>query len=82
MIQWNKTIDYFKARDEYKVSLAGWISKYGLVNLPASVQRTVPTDRKVLYEPKWYLQPIVWTRIIQITVLNARKEAMKVAIHG
>lgn len=75
--EWKKTIDFFKARDEYRTELKGWIKKYGLVNLPASVQRTVPVDMKVLYEMKWWLQPFVWLRIIQITVLNTQNEGMR-----
>ena len=81
-IEWDKTIKYFVERDNYKNDLKGWINKYGLVNLPKSVQRTVPTERKVLYEIKWWLQPMVWFRIIQITVLNTQNEGLRRAQNG
>ena len=76
-IEWDKTIAYFKERDKYKQDLKGWIKKYGLVNLPASVQRTIPTSFKVLYEVKWWLQPVVWWRILQITWLNTHNEGLR-----
>ena len=77
-----KTIYYFISRDEYKKNLSGWIKKYGLANLPASVQRTVPTDIKVLYEIKWWLQPIVWFKIIQIAWHNAQNESIGRVVNG
>ena len=80
--EWNKTITFFIERDNYRKSLKGWINKYGLSNLPVSVQKTVPTDMKVLYEIKWWLQPFVWVRIIQITWLNAHNEGMGRVVNG
>ena len=81
-IEFRKSINFFVERDSYKKDLKGWIKKYGLANLPKSVQRTVPTDRKVLYERKWYLQPIVWLRIVQLTWLNTENEGMRRALNG
>ena len=80
--EWKKTITFFEERDKYRKDLKGWIKKYGLSNLPKSVQRTVPTDRKVLYEMKWWLQPTVWFRIIQITWLNAENEGIGRVVNG
>ena len=81
-IEWHKAIDFFKERDKYKEDLKGWIKKYGLANLPKSVQRTVPTNRKVLYEIKWYFQPTVWLRILQIAWLNTENEGVRRAQNG
>lgn len=76
-IEWDKAIKFFKERDAYRIQLRGWIKKHGLANLPEVVLRTVPVDMKVLYEIKWWLQPIVWVRIIQMSVLNAQNEGVR-----
>jgi hypothetical protein len=80
--EFKKTVAYFKARDEYRIELRGWIKKYGIVNLPESVQRTIPTDGKVLYEIKWYFNLIVWLRIFQITWLNVGNEGIRSVLDG
>ena len=81
-IELTKTVNYFKERDTYNVKLKGWIKKYGIAGLPKSVQRTIPTDRKVLYEMKWWLQPLVWLRILQISWLNVGNNSMKEIVNG
>lgn len=80
--EWNKAITFFVERDNYKKDLKGWIKKYGIANLPESVQRTIPTDMKVLYEIKWWLQPFVWFRIIQLTILNTQNEGLRRVQNG
>ncbi len=81
-IEWTKTIEYFKSRDEYKLELKRMIKKYGIAGLPMAVQRTIPVDRKVLHERVWYWHPSVWLRILQITWLNTENEGMRRALHG
>lgn len=76
-IEWLKAIRFFVERDSYRIELRRMIKKYGIAGLPESVQRTIPVDMKVLYEIKWWLQPFVWLRIMQITVLNAQNEGMR-----
>ncbi len=75
-IEWAKVVKYFIERDAYRKNLRGWISKHGLSNLPKSVQDTVPTDMKVLYEIAWYLQPWVWVRMFMIAWHNAQNESI------
>jgi len=81
-IEVSKLINYFKSRDEYRIELRKCIKKYGFANLPASVQRTVPTDMKVLYEIKWWMQPFVWFRIFQTAWLRAESKGLRRALHG
>ena len=76
-IEWLKTIRFFVERDNYRIELRRMIKKYGIAGLPESVQRTIPVDMKVLYEIKWWLQPFVWLRIMQVTMLNAQNEGMR-----
>lgn len=77
-----KSIDFFETRDEYKIELRRMIKKYGIAGLPAAVQRSIPTDRKVLYELGWKMQPVVWIRILQIAWLNAGNKAFRMALNG
>ena len=81
-LEWKKTIDFFKERDAYRLKLRGWIDRFGFANLPPAVLRTVPTDRKVLYEVKWFLQLGVWLKIILLTWHNAQNELIKEAVNG
>jgi len=75
--EWSKLVVFFKERDAYRIQLRGWIKKYGLAGLPPTVLKTVPTDLKVLYEIKWYLQPMVWWRFLQIVWLNEENEGFR-----
>ena len=68
-------------RDNYKRELCKVVNKYGIVNMPISVQRTMPTDLKVLYELPWYVHPTVWRRILQIAWKNAHNEIVRRALH-
>ena len=72
-----KVINYFRERDIYKITLRRYINKYGIVNMPKDVQRTIPTEMKVLYELPWWLHPVVWMRLVQIAYLNAHNECIR-----
>ena len=80
--EFKKAVDFFKERDNYRLELRRMIKKYGIASLPKSVQRTIPVDRKVLYERKWYLHLTVWFRILQIAWLNTENEGMRRAANG
>jgi len=80
--EFRKVVNFFVERDNYKRDLKGWIKKYGFANLPKSVQRTVPTDMKVLYEIKWKYNIVVWTTIFRIAIANAQNEGMRRATNG
>ena len=81
-IEWLRTIRFFVTRDEYRVNLRKMIKEVGLSGLTPVILRTVPTDMKVLYEIKWWLQPFVWIRIMQVSILNAQNEGMRRVQNG
>lgn len=70
-------VDFFNKRDGYRIQLRKAMRKYGVANLPVSVQQTIPADTKVLYELSWKLQPKVWIRILQIAYLNAERKVVE-----
>ena len=75
--EFKKVIVFFKERETFKKQLKIAIKKYGVANIPADLQRSIPTDMKVLYELPWYLNPIVWLRSLQIAYLNAHNECIR-----
>ncbi len=77
-----KAVNFFRSRESYKKQLRKAMNKYGVVNLPESVQRTIPTNLKVLYEIPWYLNIVVWFRIGQIAWLNTENECIRKVINA
>ncbi len=80
--EFKKVIIFFKMRDKYKDELKRAIKKYGVVNLPASVQRTIPNDLKVIDERPWWMHPIIWPKIVLIAYKNAQNELVRRLLHA
>jgi len=79
--QLNLQIEFFKSREQYKVDLRRAINKYGISALPKTVQDTIPTDVKTLYELPWNWNLYVWFRILQSTCHSAENEAIRRALN-
>ena len=78
--EFKKVKTFFQEREGYKKHLRRAIKSYGIVNLPKSIQQTIPTDLRVLYEPPWYLNIVVWFRMLQIAWHNSKNECVRRAI--
>lgn len=81
MKEWKKGIaiakDFFVQRDEYIQELKTAIANYGIVNLPPNVQRSIPTDIKVLYELPWRWNIFVRIKILRIGWMHAVNAKIK-----
>lgn len=78
----DKQKQFFKERDGYRKQLRRAIATYGAQNLPPAMQRTIPADIRILYEPPWWLNLKVRIRILQIAYLNAERECIRKVINA